>query len=152
MTGCRGEGEMGGRDVRSAIGITNCSVWEFRKGGAGEGIGEIDGGGREDGWGCRKVSGRGLGRFSGETGRWPEGGGRCWRKVEREKELVERMAARRSEGGGGSGGLRRRRRLVDGGVAVMAEKNRGQGKEWRRSSRRRRRRRRRRLDSLPGLP
>ena len=57
------------------------------------------------------------------------------------------------DGGGGDGddggaAVRRRRRqrlLEDGSVAMMAEKNRGRGKEWRRSSRRQ-------LDSFPGLP
>ena len=86
-------------------------------------------------------------------------------EVEREEEMEERLAgglpemegmAVQRSGGSGGGGLSLRRRFEDSGVAMMAEKNRGRGKEWRRSSRRRRWRhgcvRRRRLDSFPGLP
>ena len=140
----RGRRDGGGRDVRSAVGITNRSVWEFRKGGAGEGIGEIDRERREDGWGCRKVSGRSLGRFSGETGRWPEGGGdagerwsgrRSWRRGL--PEACRRLAGDGGgDGGGDDGGAairrrrrRQRRRLEDSGVAMIVEKNQwpGQG-------------------------
>ena len=60
--------------------------------------GKSTGGGHEDGRGCRRVSGRGFGRFAGETGRWSECGGGCWRKVEREEELEERLEGRWPEG------------------------------------------------------
>ena len=101
--GCRGSGlrgRMGARKVaegsQEAIGMAAASA-------VGRGVGgsrscrrrrgaaavfltlEVDGEGREDGWGCRKVSGRSLGR-------WPEGGGRCWLTVEREEELEGRLA------------------------------------------------------------
>ena len=85
----------------------------------------------------------------------------------REREVSTGKKMTGEGGGDGGAAVRRRRRwqLEDGGVAMMAEKNCGQGKEWRwsswrRSSRRRwqhggvRRWRRRRqwLDSFPGLP
>ena len=91
--------------------------------------GKSTGGGREDGRGCR-VSGRGFGRFAGETGRWPECGGECWGKVEREEELEERMVGGLPEmegmavwrSGGGGGLRRRRRRLEDGGLRTAASR------------------------------
>ena len=85
--------------------------------------GKSTGGGQEDVRGCRRVSGRGFGRFAGQTGRWSEcgraAGGRwrerrCWRRGLRED-------GRRGDGGeggdGGDGGApdRRRRRHKGGG-------------------------------------
>ena len=137
--------------------------------------GRIAGGGVRDlrmekGEGKKQVHGEEEGKIgsSPEREQLRKTGGKAWTGNRGgEEEVWDIGATGRMRGGGGAGGgagewpemevemmaaRRWRRRLEDGGVAMIAEKNRGSGKEWRRSSRRRQHGGVRRLDPFPDLP
>ena len=136
-----------GKKGKVGTGVFLGAGWRREIGEEGEGRG----GDEREGGGAHRRGRRSCRRRSWG---WPEMEMEMEKK-EREVEELEMMVVHWSEGGGG-GLRRRRRRLEDSGVAMMAEKNRGRGKEWRRSSQRRRWhggvQRRWRLDSFPGLP